>query len=405
MSDYTIHKIDFQTAFTDFFSNYNSSSISDNQKNVLYQSILSKAGLNTDAYFEKINNRYEIRNRANCKLPRISKIKEKSSASASLSASLSASKNQYFNYIIGINPISRQLYLRAGVLDDKSIIEFFSTNNAINQIETYFGIKHLNLCSSDLVILFSGILIVDKNKKVIITPSSGSWANNMYLLIHPNKTFQDESESKKKINYTEVDTFLRSGNNLEDLKNLNCLNIIATSYALKNSDSSVKIDYENTCFTDYFAKRRSNARQKCIEDIPFLKSKSKKLKDKVLQELKKIIKPVEFKLSIFDLLVNKAALSRTELLKHLAVENIKDDNPIIIEIKNNDKFKLLNNDSKRAELSREILKINNIKDFTFESLLTDDKYEGSIKKAQTYFSLINKRLSTISKKRKADDIK
>lgn len=173
----------------------------------------------------------------------------------------------YYNYIIGYSSDTKKLYLRIGSLPDTKIIDYYKENNTC-QLEWEAGIKHAILCKG-LMIIFSGVLIFDlDNKNIVVTPSSGQWAINMYLLLNPSISLKSKS--------SEIDIFLQDSKNKNNIKNLNSLNILSTCYILNNENmrenslSNIKID--NKCFIEYFTKEYSDIIDECKDDIPIFKS-------------------------------------------------------------------------------------------------------------------------------------
>lgn len=119
----------------------------------------------------------------------------------------------YYNYVIGYYADAK-LYQYEGMVlrvsrytnDEMDAYKSFIRDNPKSKMtyETFIGSKHRQIAGADLVLVFSGVLIV-KNGKVVVSPMSGSWKS----LIEPMSKDKDP----------------------KILNVLNVLNIIATQYA------------------------------------------------------------------------------------------------------------------------------------------------------------------------------
>ena len=397
--------IDFEEAFRDFEfpSNFDRNK-EESLKNDLIQQIV---GNNTNDMYDRIKNRiqsFNLAEKIQCEVStaRIQRT-EKTRESEEIEAPI------YYNYIIG--KVANKLYLRVGMLSNKDIKKYFSERSQ-SQMEWSAGLKHLILCRG-IKILFSGVLIYNVNEnKILITPSSGQWAEIMYLLINSDRTKNEATNGLTQAKNTDVKQFYRELNNSSELKQkiaeLNCLNIVATFYALKTKQDkmqtggviqehelvSIPIDpditFDTKCFGEYYDSAPS---KECNEDGPFLKSSDTKLVDDIIRIIKnnsdyngpiiEILIKIGSKDGIKDYLkdfsTNQDLLNEIEAIK---TWNQKRDEPLLLRKINEPRY----------EVNTKI---------TFEDIL---RMEGGIKKAQTYFVAINKRLNELNKRKLADSI-
>ena len=210
----------------------------------------------------------------------------------------------YYNYIIGYSPDKNKIYLRIGSLPNTKIVDYYKENHTC-QLEWEAGIKHAILCKN-LTILFSGVLIFDlANKNLTVTPSSGQWAINMYLLSNPIII-------KPKIE--EVYAYIQNPINKENIKKLNSLNILCTCYVLnkqkENEEKLGDINIDGKCFIEYFTKEYNEIISECKDDIPIFKSEKYLLDtiDPILSEKYGI----EYRLSLKDLIIKRLPAKKLE---------------------------------------------------------------------------------------------
>lgn len=97
-------------------------------------------------------------------------------------------KRTYYNYVIGTykehlhehRRVHDGLVFRVGKYDP-------STKKLVGkeswQVETRMGVKHLQLFSVDLNVLFSGVIINDPVEGLFISPSSGTWAKKKQSIL------------------------------------------------------------------------------------------------------------------------------------------------------------------------------------------------------------------------------
>jgi hypothetical protein len=373
----------------------------ENKKKDLLNSLKEIVGIDTDELYDKIKDRidrFNLAEKISCKVS-TTKISNKETDESPI----------YYNYIIG--KIGNELYLRVGMLSNDDIKQYFREKNQ-TQMEWTAGLKHLILCRG-IKILFSGVLILENNR-ILITPSSGSWANNMYLLTHPTYTFNkpETSELKKITNENITDFYVNLKNS--ELKNkiaeLNCLNIVATFYALKQKQPSrmsgisggnpqiheiikspinPEIIFDTSCFEEYYD--QNDIREECKEDIPYLKSRDKELREAIINELKK---NEDYKGPIIELLIKNG--SKDGIKKYIRdLEDSEEKTKILKEI---DNIKIWNQATHETILLDRIQEYNINKE-TFEELLQKEGI-GNIKKAQMYFAAINKKLNEKRKRKR-----
>lgn len=152
----------------------------------------------------------------------------------------------YYNYVLGYpknqaNPA--KLVLRLGYYDKQKVKDYLQKareQKSKSSAQTVIGIKHMQLGSIDLDIVFSGVLIVDNTTKAaIISPMSGTWFEIMQQYIKTQKP--DIPPCDK-----------------DDLMNaLNIMNIICTSHAiqqLNTNKAQPEIGVMTCCETQYKCK-------------------------------------------------------------------------------------------------------------------------------------------------------
>ena len=105
-----------------------------------------------------------------------------------------------YNYVIGRSKISKHLnhiriFMRLGKFDDNSFFDLVScyvnkiTSTA--QQESLCGIKHIQMASTDMEILFSGVIIIE-TENIIITPMSGTFIDNVLTTLGENPILKKE---------------------------------------------------------------------------------------------------------------------------------------------------------------------------------------------------------------------
>lgn len=140
----------------------------------------------------------------------------------------------YYNYVLGYhNEKPGKLVLRIGYYDEQAaqtaLVEASKVKSK-SSAQTVIGIKHMQLGSIDLDIVFAGVLIVEENNNAIVSPMSGTWLEIMQKYIQQNNMAGiTQCEAK-------------------DLMNaLNIMNIICTSHAISQlSKQEPKQDPEVT---------------------------------------------------------------------------------------------------------------------------------------------------------------
>lgn len=149
----------------------------------------------------------------------------------------------YYNYVLGYpkNDTQQKLVFRMGYYDESRIEEATKIAKKLKSKstpQTLIGIKHMQLGSIDLDIVFSGVLIVNENE-AMISPMSGTWFEIMQQYIKTQKP--DIPPCDK-----------------DDLMNaLNIMNIICTSHAiqqLNTTKAQPEIGVMTCCETEYKCK-------------------------------------------------------------------------------------------------------------------------------------------------------
>jgi hypothetical protein len=191
----------------------------------------------------------------------------------------SPKKTLYYNYVLGYSN-ENKLLLRLG--EFKNTCENFSYEmqqymNFILQnrlkdgkyrtvsYESYYGLKHIQLASDDIKILFSGILVV-KGLDITISPMSGTWVKNMEQI----------------------------SSNCHLINALNILNILCIKYAFKKIEyppewikrANISEDCLNHYFKKYKGIQNSSMKDKCETDIPTMTCISKEI-----EEFRESLKP------------------------------------------------------------------------------------------------------------------
>ena len=264
------------------------------------------------------NNTIELFNKLNTRLP--FNIAMKDTAGRLFTKELNTipqeGKTKYYNYVIGCVPSSpNTLIFRLAPLKKRDVLEYFSEIRSC-QLEWLAGIKHLKLAHG-LTILFSGVMIIN-HTDIIITPSSGQWAINMYLLLHPDTTMNTELQNgfvKKKEDAVQFLITLNDENN-KLVSALNATNIAVTSYVvhklinrsvsnplsiaggsgvsyktIKSSFPSLKINPK--CFYEYYELYKNPSKRVntdissvCKDDVVHLKGEEESMKRDVVQLIK-----------------------------------------------------------------------------------------------------------------------
>lgn len=124
----------------------------------------------------------------------------------------------YYNYVLGYpkdQSNNNMLVLRMGHYDPQAVDQASAKSKAQNAKsksapQTLVGIKHMQLGSIDLDIVFAGVLIISQNK-AMVSPMSGTWFEIM-------QQYLKESGS---------------ADNADLMNALNIMNIICTSHAVK----------------------------------------------------------------------------------------------------------------------------------------------------------------------------
>jgi hypothetical protein len=109
-----------------------------------------------------------------------------------------------YNYVIGKSKpaykdapyLENTILMRVGKFDDSSFFELikcYVNSNAKSTAsqESICGIKHIQMASIDMEILFSGVLIID-NGNIIITPMSGTFIENVLDSIAKDENMYDQ---------------------------------------------------------------------------------------------------------------------------------------------------------------------------------------------------------------------
>lgn len=260
-----------------------------------------------------------------------------------------------YNYVIGISkditqfPDPRML-MRLGKFNEDSFFDLVSCY--VNKVtstatqESICGIKHIQMASVDMEILFSGVLLIDRGH-IIITPMSGTYIDNVLSTLKENpdkyseciecvsiankpenlgKLMKGTLEENLDCKYDKKDTGSRKRipaqykcdqsfqeTLVSDIELYNFINIICTEYALLNlyEDHSTFTPYyfqgkhngNNCFFTSEYAKvppwvkSRINSLcldktndPRCTQDIPQIlniQEREQRVKDKVKEALTK----------------------------------------------------------------------------------------------------------------------
>lgn len=162
----------------------------------------------------------------------------------------------YYNYVLGYdNKDKSKLVFRLGYFDqaraEAGLLQA-QKNKSKSSAQTVIGIKHMQLGSIDLDIVFAGVLII-KDKSAMISPMSGTWLDIMQKYITKQPAVPN-CEKKDLVNALNIMNIICTAYAIDTLGNKQPNDVIMqtccggeTSYKCKYTKASCKADQVKVC--------------------------------------------------------------------------------------------------------------------------------------------------------------